>query len=493
MPADIRIEREVAVPMRDGVVLRAEVWRPDDGAAHPAVLVRTPYFKEDAAPLPVTDSRRAAERGFAVVLQDVRGRGTSGGSFEPFVNEEADGADSVAWTAAQPWCDGRVVMAGMSYVGATQWLAAAARPPALKAIAPTLSSDEFGEGWSLRCGVPEHGFLATWNAADLAAAPWLDAPERAWDDPAGLAEIAPWSPPWWKEAAGSAYWRARSVAARRAEIDVPALFVGGWYDIFLAATLDGFARSRHPSDRLLVGPWAHDPLLSNLVGELNAGFAGAGAVEAFPRFLDFYDAVLEGREPDAARACVYVLGGRRWLSLPEWPPPGAGALALPLRPGSFAMRPDDPVPSLGGRGLLVQVPGWGFGPRDQRVLAGRDDVLVALHAEVPAATTLAGPVRAELVVGEGGDQPSMWTVTLCIEQPDGRWHNLCEGVARSAAGDGAVTVELGDVCVDVEAGRRLVGLIAGSSFPRWPRPDRAATQAIADGSKLHLTTLPAPG
>ena len=114
---------------------RAEAWVPD-GPSGPAILVRTPYLKETAAPSPVADVRLATERGYRVVVQDVRGRGSSEGEFEPFVNEEADGADSVAWVAEQRWCDGRVVMAGMSYVGATQWLAAAAAPPALRASLP---------------------------------------------------------------------------------------------------------------------------------------------------------------------------------------------------------------------------------------------------------------------------------------------------------------------------------------------------------------------
>lgn len=491
VPDPIHIEREVAVPMTDGTILRAEVWRPDDHGHHPAILVRTPYVKEASAPLPITDARLATARGFAVVIQDVRGRGTSDGAFEPFVHEERDGADTVGWVAEQPWCDGRVVMAGMSYVGATQWLAAAARPPALRAIVPTLSSDEYGDGWSSRAGVPEHGFLATWNAVDLAPAAmaWLDEPERAYDDAEGLAAIAPWSPPWWTEPAGSEYWQARSVAHRRGEIDVPALFVGGWYDIFLGATLDGFARSRHASDRLLVGPWAHDPMLSHLVGELNTGFAGAGAIEMFPRVMDFYDAVLDGREPDAARVRVYVLGGRRWLDVPAWPPPGAQTLDLPLEQGSFAVRAHDSVPSVGGRGLLMQVPGWGFGPRDQRALAGRDDVHVALRDVMADSITLAGPVSARLAIAPPRGHVAMWTVTLCLEHPNGAWYNLCEGVARSEPGDDVVVVELGDICVDVRAGQRLVSLVAGSSYPRWPRPEHIGGQAITRGSSLRLTRI----
>ncbi len=483
----IRIERELPAPMRDGTVLRAEVWLPDDGAPHPAVLVRTPYCKEGAAPTPVLDTRAATARGFAVVLQDVRGRGTSDGDFEPFVAEEADGADSVAWVAAQPWCDGRVVMAGMSYLGATQWLAAAAAPPALRAIVPTFSSDEYGEGWSLSGGVPEYGVLTTWTAADLlpVGSQWLDDVERAFEDVDALAELAPWLPDWLAEPADSTYWRVRSVAARRADVQVPALIVGGWYDVFLDATLRSFARSRHASDRLLVGPWGHDDQLSNLVGDANLGIAGIGEPLMWDAALDFYEAVLAGREPDAPRVRAYVLGARRWLELPGWPPPGAGVVELPLRPGSFAVRPDDPVPALGGRGLLIQVPGGGWGVRDQRPLIGRDDVLVALRA--PRTVTLAGPVRAQLQVR--ADAEAFWAVTLCVEHEDGFLQNVCEGIRRAAPGTTSVTVELGDACIEVAPGQSLVALVAGSSYPRWPRPPAAGTQRIGEGSVLEFTAL----
>jgi uncharacterized protein len=485
-PPQIRIEREVPVPMRDGVVLRAEVWRPDNGAAHPAVLVRTPYFKEGAAPAAVTDPRLATERGYAVVLQDVRGRGSSGGAFDPFVNEEADGADSVAWVAAQPWCDGRVVMAGMSSVGATQWLAAVAAPPALRAIAPTLSSDEFGEGWSLREGVPEHGFLTTWTAGSLVppALQWLDDAERASEDVDAVAAMAAWMTDWLSEPADSAYWRERSVAGRRDEVQVPALMTGGWYDIFLAATLRAFARSRSPADRLLLGPWGHDPTLSNLVGAANVGSTGLGDPLMWEAALDFYDAVLAGREPAAPRVRAYALGARRWLDLPSWPPPDAGPVTLPLEPGAVAVRPDDPVPALGGRALLIQVPEWGYGIRDQRSLVGRDDVLVALRAPRSKPLRLAGPVRARLAGADG----ALWTATLCVEHEDGFLQNVCEGVARGGGPD--VTVELGDACIEVAPGQALVLLVAGSSYPRWPRPVAAGTQRIGAGSVLELTALP---
>ena len=487
----VRLLRELAVPLRDGTVTRAEAWVPD-GPPGPAILVRTPYLKETAAPSPVVDVRLGTERGYRVVVQDVRGRGSSQGEFEPFVNEEADGADSVEWVAGQDWCDGRVVMAGMSYVGATQWLAAAAAPPALRGIAPTLSADDYADGWSYRDGVPELGLLVTWNAIDLAPfeTRWHDDPLRAVGELEALAKVAPWSAEWLERAAKPDYWSSRSVAHRRDDVMVPALVIGGWYDVFCDASLRSFARSRHAHDRLVVGPWGHDSELSHLVGDANVGIAGSGVVaELFATVLDFHDAVLAGRPPALPRVSVYVLGAHRWIGLEAWPPPGAECTELGLESAGVRVDPAEPVPSLGGRGLLVEVPGHGFGIRDQRRIAARDDVAVALRHAMPDPCWLAGPARATLRTDA---QPgSMWTVTLCVEQPDGALHNLTEGVATDA-GDGGVTVSLGDVCAVIEAGRPVVALVAGSSFPRWPRPASAGTQRLLEGSRLELTTAAEP-
>jgi len=487
---DVRLLREVAVPLRDGTMTRGEAWVPD-GPPGPAILVRTPYLKETAAPSPVADVRLATERGYRVVVQDVRGRGSSEGEFEPFVNEEADGADSVGWLAEQVWCDGRVVMAGMSYVGATQWLAAAAAPPALRGIAPTLSSDDYAEGWSYTGGVPELGLLATWNAIDLAPLEerWYDDPLRACDDLEGLAGIAPWSAEWLRAGAESDYWSSRSVAHRRDDVTVPALVIGGWYDVFCDASLGSFARSRHEHDRLVVGPWGHDAQLSHLVGDANMGIKGSGVVaELFGTILDFYDAVLAGDAPGLPRVSVYVLGARRWVGLDAWPPPGAERTELPLQPAVVSVDPADPVPSLGGRGLLVEVPGWGFGIRDQRGIAAREDVAVAVR-HAAERRWLAGPACA--LLRTEAEPGSMWTVTLCVQQPDGALHNLTEGVGTDE-GDGTVTVSLGDVCATVEPGQPLVALVAGSSFPRWPRPKYRRTQRMLEGSRLELTAAAEP-
>ena len=171
----IQVEFDVPVAMRDGTRLFADVYRPAGDGRHPVLLQRTPYDKSSAdTRVRALDAVRAAQEGFAVVIQDVRGRYASEGDFYTFVNESADGYDTVEWVAAQDWSSGRVGMYGGSYVGATQWLAAVARPPHLTAIAPNITSHDYHEGWTYQGGAFQLNFALSWalgltlfNAAHL--------------------------------------------------------------------------------------------------------------------------------------------------------------------------------------------------------------------------------------------------------------------------------------------------------------------------------------
>jgi putative CocE/NonD family hydrolase len=484
------VATDLAVPLRDGVTLRADLWEPGGGAPRgPAILWRTPYRKEDALPCGFLDPRAALARGYRIVVQDVRGTGTSGGALEPFVNEEADGADTVAWIAAQPWSDGNVVMAGYSYVGAVQWLAAAGAPPGLRAIAPSISTDSYGEGWTFRDGVLELGLVTSWLAAALLpeADRWLDGVEQAFDGRDELLAALPWAADWFAQPADAPYWAARSVRDRRP--DLPVLSIGGWYDALLAGTLAAHAAGRHPSDRLIVGPWAHEVETLHLVGEWNVGFAGNGAAfELTRRLCDFYDAVLAGRAPDLAPVTAYVLGGGRWLELDAWPPPGAATRTLAARgAGRFAVDPAAPTPAHGGRALRLWCVDWGWGPRDQRAQAARADVL-RLDLEPPGERAwLAGPVRARLPVRAEGGATRDWVATLCLERPDGALLNLAEGIARRPVDAAQVAVELGDVCVELQPGERLALLVAGAAWPRWEPPADPGVQEVLPGAAVELT------
>ena len=160
------VERGVHVPMRDGTTLATDVYRPDTDRRLPVLLERTPYDRS-YVPIAGLDTVALVEAGYVIVSQDCRGRFGSEGRFTPFVDEAADGADAIAWCAAQPWSNGRVGMIGGSYVGATQWLPAGERPPALRAIAPYVTASDYHEGWVYQGGAFQLGFSLRWSLESL--------------------------------------------------------------------------------------------------------------------------------------------------------------------------------------------------------------------------------------------------------------------------------------------------------------------------------------
>ena len=188
---DILIEKNVPVPMTDGVELLADVYRPAGAGRYPVLLTRLPYNKE--APRLVSDSfdvLRAVQAGYVVVAQDTRGRYASGGRFNPFFDEASDGADTIAWAAGQSWSTGAVGMFGASYVGATQWTAASQAPPALAAIAPFVTTDQYYESWAYQGGAFQLGFNLHWTFWSLAPGEM----DRRTGAPVP-GDLPPWSPP----------------------------------------------------------------------------------------------------------------------------------------------------------------------------------------------------------------------------------------------------------------------------------------------------------
>ena len=163
----LKIESNVAVPMRDGVTLYADIYRPEGNGQFATILQRTPYDKTTSLTNTMLDPIRAAKAGFAVVIQDTRGRHSSEGEFYAFRDDINDGYDTVEWAAAQHWSTGKVGMFGASYVGATQWLAAISRPPHLVTIAPTVTASNYHDGWTYQGGAFELGFNMSWTLLQL--------------------------------------------------------------------------------------------------------------------------------------------------------------------------------------------------------------------------------------------------------------------------------------------------------------------------------------
>ena len=283
-PAATIAAEDVRVPLRDGVTLRADLYRPAGAGRHPVLVMRNPYDRRVAQSYLYAHPSWYAAQGYAVLSQDMRGRWGSDGRFDPLVNEGPDGADTVAWAAEQPWSNGRVGMYGFSYPGMSQLLTAAELPDGLRAAVPALAPSQLRTGWLYNGGAFALAFALGW-AIELG----VDQASRSSPhlEPALLAAAAdprPWFAhrplrdlplfrrnglcdfyfDWIEHETDSAWWAKRQVEGRYDSIQVPALHVGGWYDVFVDGTLTNWAGLRlagHAPQRLVVGPWHHLPAL----------------------------------------------------------------------------------------------------------------------------------------------------------------------------------------------------------------------------------------
>lgn len=525
--APVRVE-DARVPLRDGVALAADVVRPDDRRRRPVLLVRTPYSRQGLRE--AHDPVGWARAGWAVVLQDVRGRFHSEGDFQPFHQEVADGADTVAWCAAQPWSDGTVAMTGGSYNGATQWLAALARPPALKAIAPLLSAAGIRE-WFAPGGAPEHAFPVAWALMMAASRPGVDKAEarrllalaRDWH---GLLRLAPGDPTLsalhedlrrWGDPGDREFWAPLDVPF--GQLDLPAWHLTGWYDLFCEGALDTYVAmatgaatpQARRSQRLVVGPWSHTTLWQQATPEVDFGIDANGVVRGLPgEMLRFLRAGVAGREPRGG-VTVFVMGANRWRHLPAWPPastPGTwflgaatGAngvagdgrlLAGPPARGEDHLDhdPADPVPTRGGRILLPVLPMPG--PMDQREVEGRPDVLVYTGDPLRRPLTVIGTVRARLTVAASAQRVDL-AVKLCDVDPSGRSVDVVDAVVRRDVTAGrakAVDVRVGSTAYRFAPGHRLRLTIAASNFPRYAPLPAARLTLRYGGARPPALTLP---
>ena len=491
----VLVEKNVAVPMRDGVVLRADVYRPQAAGRHPVLLQRTPYNKELWPITAMTlDPVRAAAAGFAVMIQDVRARWASeGGVFFPYRDELADGHDSVAWAAAQDWSSGMVGCYGLSYMGGTSWLAAASGHPALKALSPTTAPCDFWHNHFWRGGALSIGLLAMWSMRAIGPSALI----RSRPQPADLFPLltqlvddlddfenvlrqlpldrfAPTRPdddrfvPFFyemlKHATPDAWTRSLLVAGRHDQVTAPSLSIAGWHDLLLAGDLQHFKSMREQAgsdvarrhSRLVIGPWAHG-MFHNVVGELDFGFRANGLFldmkEDLTRLqLRWFDRWLknDGAGDDEAPVKIFVQGRNRWRDEQEWPPARARTTAWYLNgdhsfsreratPAAGAAHhymydPNDPCPTCGGAHLLPTQ--YTPGPVDQAPILGRRDVLAYTSPVLEQDLEVTGNVRAVLYAATSG-RDTDFMLKLCDVHPDGRSFNVVDGVLRVSLRDGA--------------------------------------------------------
>lgn len=483
--------------MSDGVMLSTDLWIPEVPGPRPTLLVRLPYSKDlfPAAEIdyPTMPNIFALlEAGYAIVYQDCRGTGRSGGVFDPGLAEGRDGAQTIAWLREQDWCDGRIGTFGHSYLGMTQWLTAVEEPPGLCAIAPSLAgTDPYRSCWYSPGGALSWHAIWYWASLMLTLPTTLTAEHSAGaevlagegmallagaeehltrlpmaDQPV-LAKVWPWWNQMLEHTRRDEYWTERSAIERLDSVGVPALHVAGWFDIFAGDMVATFVRSRQlrgpqAGDRLVIGPWDHMHFSADYP-DRQFGLAGSlPVVDVTGLHREFFDQHLLGIAPDQEPAPVkiFVMGIDQWRDEPDWPVPGTtptdfflrsergantvhgdGALSTdpaPTRTDTFVYDPADPVPSLGGRLMAPAVLNQA-GPADQRPVAEREDVLCYTTDPLEDPLEVTGQVGAVLYVSTSAADTDI-TGKLLDVHPDGRAIYLTDGIVRLRHRAGVHTV-----------------------------------------------------
>lgn len=531
MPAQSRavgilLERDVAIEMRDGTLLRADIWRPQSSGRFPTLLQRFPYDKSAALAsivLAGVEPARAVQAGFVVIVQDTRGRFASDGVFTAFTDEARDGADTIAWIRKQPFSNGQLGMYGVSYGGATQLLAAGERPDGLVAIAPHLAGAETYEGWIYEGGAFRLGFALWWAAnsfaraelarrrrdgrdvADLAVAldallrdPWAAFRQLPLNGVEVVNELFPSYLDWVEHPARDAYWQAGAFLERIGDPFCPSLHIGGWNDIFLSGTLRNHAAL---GGRLLVGPWAH-AVPFDVIGEADYGpEATQGSLDMTALQLGWFADQMKGTSSPshqpAAPVRLFVMGANRWRDESAWPLARArettfylrsgGTLAPNPAPGdepadTFVYDPLDPVPTTGGATFL---PGLYVarhaGPQDQTAIETRADVLTYTSEVLTRPTELTGYVTVILHASSSA-RDTDWTAKLVDVSPSGRPLGLLDSIVRARYSNSTecaqllergqpheFTIVLGAISVLIDSGHRLRLQISSSNFPKFDR------------------------
>jgi hypothetical protein len=534
------IVEQASTKMRDGVTLHSDVYRPKADGQFPILLQRTPYNKSGAAGFGL----KAAARGYVVIVQDVRGRFESEGEWYTFKHESDDGYDSVEWAAALPYSNGKVGMFGGSYVGATQMLAAIAHPPHLAGICPVVTASNYHENWTYQGGAFEQWFNQSWtsglaiNTAEravqnnanalggiwklpLAEYPLFNFPDPS-AAPVSMQSLAPYYLDWLAHPDYDDYWKPISIEEHFSDITIPVLTVAAWYDLFQGGSLrnylgiksHGGSEAARKGQHLLMAIGGHAGS-GRKIGDVDFGPAAAEFDEDEVT-LKWYDYLFKGVQNEFAGKPVkiFVMGVNHWREEDDWPLARAqstkyflhaakGAASLrgdgslsTVSPRSesadhYVYDPSNPAPTMGGP-LCCDGSHMPPGPRDQRAVEARDDVLIYTTPAFAQDTEVTGPVSLE-VFAQSSAVDTDFTAKLVDVGPDGFAQNLTEGILRTRYRNSQerpelmnpgqiykLTIDLWSTSNVFLKGHSLRLEVSSSNFPRFDRNlNTGATQASA--------------
>jgi putative CocE/NonD family hydrolase len=460
----LNVTKDVAVPMRDGVVLRADVVLPNATGRFPTLVYRTPYGKQFVLK-EGSISEKAVARGYAVVIQDVRGRYASDGDFSPYQNEGHDGYDTIEWAAHQPWSDGNVGTFGLSYPGAVQWLAAVENPPHLKAMVPAMtfstprnffySGGVFDGSWldwiwfNIAPDSRRRKNLAGPQTHKEAAATWKQGHERLQNflplrDLPDLKQAAPFYYEWLSHAPADTWWDWAELRNKYDRVHAAVLNFSGWYDEAYGpdgatTNFNGLLAARRgekdPRTHTMVGPWTHGGQEESKSGERDFGStAPIDYDELILRWMDYYLRNINNGVDREKPVRLFVMGDNAWRDEDSWPLSRAKESSYYLNSSGGASRtgtlyPSLIVPSARTSDLVsdpahpLTDPYTEYGAHDYRASAGRDNVLAFDTMPLQADMEVTGPIRAEIFVSADVPDFDLW-VRLLDVSPDGTAFNL---------------------------------------------------------------------
>jgi uncharacterized protein len=481
----VNLSRDVVVAMRDGVVLRADVVLPKTRGRFPTLVYRTPYGKQFALKKSGTFPKAVA-RGYAVVIQDVRGRYASDGDFCPYQNEGRDGYDTIEWAARQSWSDGNVGTFGLSYPGAVQWLAAVENPPHLKAMVPAMtfstprnffySGGVFDGSWldwiwfNIAPDTRRRKNLPGPQTPKEAASAWKQDHQRMQSflplrDLPDLQQAAPFYYEWLSHPPADSWWDWAELRNKYDRVHAAVLNFSGWYDEAYGpdgatTNFNGLLAARHtekdPRTRTMIGPWTHGGQEESTSGERDFGpRAPVDYDELILRWMDRYVQNIDNGVDREKPVRLFIMGDNAWRDEDSWPltraketayylnrsgaPSRIGTLESSLlapsaRSSEFVSDPLHPLSD----------PYSEYGAHDYRAFAGRDDVLVFDTTPLAANTEVTGAIRAEVFVSADVRDFDLWIRLLDIA-PDGRALNLMSpglDVLRASYRNGSLKPEL---------------------------------------------------
>jgi putative CocE/NonD family hydrolase len=462
------VQKNVPVPMRDGVILRADVRRPASTGKYPVLIFRTPYSKNEGDPDNEKTFNQAVQRGYAMVIQDVRGRYASDGEFAAYENEGKDGYDTIEWAARQPWSNGRVGTFGLSYPGAVQWLAAVENPPHLKAMVPAMCFSTlnqfiyfggvFESAWAhwsygymspdirVKKGIPGPKTIeeaeAEWKklGGEDAFQGWLPSLEMPY-----LKDTSPYYYSWLEHQAYDPWWEWGNLRDKYSKVKAAVLNLSGWYDEPYGSegavtNYQGLVKSRagdkDPRTKLIIGPWIHGVDATGKAASGDRKFSSNAKIDYHKTVLDWLDHYVRGIDNGVStwsNVKVYNMGDNTWLEQNAWPIAGTKNTPVYFGPKGAESSPGSIVEKLPFEGTsgFVSDPsspvkdefGTNFGGYDLKGLSSRPDVLTFETQPFSADRTVIGNVGAELYASSDSPDFDLYCKLLDVA-PDGTAFNV---------------------------------------------------------------------